>query len=249
MDCAHARSVIWPPDRPKLADADLIAAQEHVTGCVSCRAHFEIDRVLDEARKGLLADPPRREIRERVFQATARGRSARGIKRAKAPKRPALVAMLGGVAVAGAVFASQLVTARSPDRHLGAAFVDDYVRLAVREDHIVTSDSAEVRRFLLRELGTTIIPIYAPGLRIAGAEVCLLRGRRGAMIRYDTDTGPVSHYVIPRAGADDRPPELTSSPTGMTLVTWVTNAIEHALVGPLSPADLLAMAHLETQAP
>jgi anti-sigma factor RsiW len=156
--------------------------------------------------------------------------------------------MLGGLAVAGVILVSQLAAPGSADGQLGAAFVDDYMRLAVREDHIVTSDSAEVRRFLMRELGTMVAPLSAPGFIIEGAEVCLLRGRRGAMIRYRTDAGPVSYYMVPGASVRGRLPTInTTSSNGTTLVTWVSGHTERALVGPLPAADLLAIARHETE--
>lgn len=245
MDCARARAVIWPPDQPKLVRANLVAAREHVDACASCRAHFEIDRMLEEARHGLLMNAAPRAIRERVFEAVARRRSGRGIDQARRRRPFALVAI---ALIVASLFGAGLVTYiahnTSTDRRLETAFVDDYVRLAVREDHVVTPDTAEVRRFLMRELGRSIAPLTAPGVRIAGAEVCLLRGRRGAMISYETRAGKLSYYLVPRPGAPERPPAVSRSTStrGTTLVTWVSDGIERALVGPQPPERLLALA-------
>lgn len=245
MDCQRARELLWPPERLRIANTDTIAAERHLETCASCRAHFAIDDVLADAREALRETVAPNEVRKRVFEAVGRARAAAGHVKGN-------VRTLRGVAVASAIMAALsaavLITRsiiRDPvSRDPSAAFVEDYMRLAVREDHITTSDAGEVRRFLLRELGTPVEPIDAPGLLITGAEVCLLEGRRGALIRYQTEQGIVSYYLLPQPGIDDRPPTAHGAQTGSgaTLVTWASDEIERALVGPLPEDRLLGMA-------
>lgn len=210
-----------------------------------CQAHFAIDDVLADAREALRETVPPREVRERVLNAVARARIRSGRVRGK-------LWNLRRVAVAGAVLAAVIapvlitrsIVRDTPSREQTAAFVEDYMRLAVREDHITTTDAGEVRRFLLRELGTPVEPIAAPGLRITGAEVCLLEGRRGALIRYQTEQGIVSYYLLPQPGIEDRAPTAHSAQpgSGATLVTWASDEVERALVGPLPEGRLLGIA-------
>jgi len=125
-------------------------------------------------------------------------------------------------------------------------FVEDYLRRAVGQDHIETTDPAEVTRFLQRELGLRIEPIRSAGLALQRAEICLLEGRRGAMIVYKQNGTEVAHYLIPREEATAREPALSGRPQidpgDMPVVTWATPRVEQALVGELDSERLLQMA-------
>jgi len=253
MNCERARRVLWPPEKPRLADADVVAAREHVRVCGSCRAHLEIDGYLGELRAGLGERAPRREIRERVFESVARARTSSraendvqsgpaAIRDPSHRRRTALT-----IAFVAAISAVPLVhgSAGDPARASTAnAFVEDYMRLAVREDHVVTPDPAVVRQFILRELGSHVEPLAEEGLAIAGAEVCLLDGHRGAVIRYQTKLGMVTYYVIPVRGIEPRRPGITERPGGgrANVVTWAGEGMERALVGPLPADSLLELA-------
>ena len=124
-----------------------------------------------------------------------------------------------------------------------------HLRRAVGQDHIVTDDPAEVRRFLQRELGMQLEPLHFAGMDIARAEICLLEGRRGAMIVYKKDGAEVSHYLVPREGTERRRPSISTYPGGegemeMPVVTWSTPRVEQALVGEVDSESLLEMARL-----
>ena len=125
-------------------------------------------------------------------------------------------------------------------------FFEDYLRRAVGQDHIVTSDPDEIGRFLARELGMQLRPIRLEGLELQGAEICLLEGRRGAMIIYKKNGASISHYLVPREGAQPREPALSMDCCGSTsetpVVTWSTRQLEQALVGEISPEQLLSLA-------
>ena len=124
--------------------------------------------------------------------------------------------------------------------------MEDYLRRAVGQDHITTSDPDEIARFLARELGIQLLPMQVPGLELEGAEICLLEGRRGAMIVYKQHGAAISHYVVPREGAQPREPALSmdccEQTSGMPVVTWATRQLEQALVGEISPEQLLRLA-------
>jgi anti-sigma factor RsiW len=117
----------------------------------------------------------------------------------------------------------------------------------VAEEHLVTEEPREVAQFLTRELGIQAGPIPRPGLHIEGVEICLIDGRRGALILYRLDGRRVSHYLIPRPLGPARiPAPAHSAPTGgqatIPVVAWASGAVEHALVGEFPAETLLRLA-------
>jgi len=128
-----------------------------------------------------------------------------------------------------------------------AVFVEDYLRRAVGQDHVETNDPTVVTRFLQRELGISVEPLRLAGLEVARVEICLLEGRRGAMILYKLDGAEVSHYLVPREDTKPRGPALIGQARGestveVPVVTWATSRVEQALVGGVGPQRLLEMA-------
>lgn len=259
MDCSRAREGLWPPERPRLAEDEILAARRHVETCAACREYFAQDRLLLQLHDRLRQQKAPDDLRERIFDALARERTL-GHDTEAAPRgasgvpRRSLVAtvvaglaliLLGTLAAVGWPWAAG--SADSPDD--GRMFIEDYLRRAVSEDYIVTSDPAEVARFLARELGVALAPLKAPGLRLTRAEICLLEGRRGAMIVYAIAGHTVSHYLVPSNGGEAKAPALAApaaagSPgqPAPTVVTWATPSLEQAVVGALPPEHLLSLA-------
>jgi len=256
MDCKDARGRLWPPDQPRLARAEVLEARKHVDSCAACTEYFEQDRVLLDAYERLGHGRAPLDVREKVFDALAQARweELGGEERAVQPESatPGWVRRSGWAVLLAAGIA--VVTFGMPGAGLydgpiasgddGAVFVEDYLRRAVGQDHIVTSDPDEVGRFLTRELGMQVGPIFAEGLELESAEICLLEGRRGAMVVYKKDGAAVAHYIVPREGTKPRAPALTGreGPGEMPVVTWSSPAVEQALVGELSSEVLLSIA-------
>jgi anti-sigma factor RsiW len=227
-----------------------------VDACSACAEYFAQDRALLDtyAQLGQITAPL--GVRQRVFDTLAQARlqeraspgrpPADGIRpsawlyRASWPLMAATLAVLA--------WGWQGRAAGPPEgAQSGAVFVEDYLRRAVGEDHIVSSDPAEIQRFLARELGMKLGPIRAVGLELERAEICLLEGRRGAMIVYKKDGVTVSHYLVPRDDARPRDPRVSDSKGedeggALPVVTWSTPALEQALVGALDSRQLLALA-------
>jgi len=133
----------------------------------------------------------------------------------------------------------------------GGLFAEDYLRRAVAEERIESSDAGEVSRFLTRELGRPIQLLQLAGLRVTSAEICLIEGRRGAMIQYVQDGREISHYLIPRDGTQQRDPEPASAWSsdtsgGPALITWATPQIEQALLGEVPVDHLMELARNAT---
>jgi anti-sigma factor RsiW len=238
--------VLWPPDQPRLAEAEVLEARSHVQECSACESYFEQDRALLDAYQRASQERAPRALRERVFDSLARER-AKGlaIEHPRVlPRRWALVVAASLVGLLAGGFAVSVLGGPEAPRD-GGLFAEDYLRRAVAEEKIVSSDIAEVTRFLTRELGRPIQPLQVAGLSVTSAEVCLIEGRRGAMIQYVEDGHQISHYLIPKEGTRGRDPEpapMWGSQGGPALITWATPEIEQALVGEVSEDHLIALA-------
>jgi hypothetical protein len=266
MNCTEARHALWPPERPRLAGSSVLEARQHVEGCEGCQSYFEQDRRLLDVYDRVGRQQTPRAVRERVFDSLARERArnigvpdavtADGAPSANTGGRSGLSSRrrwtLAAVSSAAALFAVATGSAlfdRSGAPEEAGLFVEDYLRRAVGEDRITTSDANEVSRFLTRELGLPITPMEVVGLRLAGAEICLLDGRRGAMIRYVEDGREISHYLVPKSGVVQREPAFsslnasgTSAGVGPAVITWATPQVEQALVGDVAPDRLMEIA-------
>lgn len=230
---------------------EVAAAQAHVQACPECASYFAQDRALLEVYERARREAAPLEVRERVFDALARARVpvVRPPRRARRAKAAAVVA---GVAAIAALMSLYRVDAPSGPAPLTTfddpgIFAEDYLRRAVGQDHVITSDPSEVRRFLQRELGMGLEPIALADLALERAEVCLIAGRRGAMIVYKRGDATISHYLVPRDDARPRAPavaEYRDGPGGgrMPIVIWSTPQVEQALLGEVDEAELLRIA-------
>lgn len=247
---------MWPPDQPRLARGEVLEAREHVDSCPECREYFEQDRILLDAYERLGQGEAPFEVREKVFDALAQARW----EEMDGKRRPGAAfpvsrwvtrsgwAVLLAAGIAAVTFGLPQAAPSGEQQAAvvddGAVFVEDYLRRAVGQDHIVTSSPEEVGRFLTRELGMQVSPIFLEGLELESAEICLLEGRRGAMIVYKQDGAAVAHYIVPREGTEPREPAVLGreGPGEMPVVTWSSPSVEQALVGELSPEVLLRIA-------
>jgi hypothetical protein len=258
MNCARARAILWPSDRPQLAGDDVVEARRHVEGCPSCERALTYDTGLLAAFARLRGETLPVAVRERVYDAVARARAHRSgavTERSREHRRRRYQLLGAGFAAAVVVAVAAAAALRDAHTPVGVgvkgadvreadAFIDDYVRRAVREEHITTADVSLVARFLARELGMFVELVDMDGFEIEGAEVCLLDGHRGALVVYKRDAQILSYYVLPRRGGNPMAPVVrtASSPAGeagATVVTWATAQAEYALVGPLSARELL----------
>lgn len=269
MNCSEARHTLWPPERPRLAEAEVLEARRHVQGCPACESYLAQDRSLLEAYDRASQERAPQILRERVFDGLARERAkglgltsvgggdASAVAEARAgvyrvntrfvSRRWVLAtaASVAGLLAGGSVVFLQSMFEAPND---GGLFAEDYLRRAVAEERIVSSDAGEVSRFLTRELGRPISPLQLAGLRLTSAEICLIEGRRGAMIQYMEDGREILHYLIPREGTRGRDPEPASawgsgaSTGGPALITWATPEVEQALVGEVPAAHLMELA-------
>ena len=133
MNCSEARHTLWPPEQPRLAEAEVLEARQHLQGCPACESYFAQDRALLDAYDRKSQERAPQILRERVFDSLARER-ARGLNVAE--PRPvsrrwvvAAVASLAGLLAGG--FAGALLYDPEDGLNDGGLFAEDYLRRAV----------------------------------------------------------------------------------------------------------------------
>lgn len=264
MRCDQARELLWPPEEPKLADQDVLEAREHVETCEGCRDYLAQDAALVAALRRAREVHAPAEVRERIFDALARERTAAESRRPQSRMLLALsvAAILALVMIPG--FGLLMWGAGSggdPPQPVAVAaeagFVEDFLRRAVQAEHIETSDPAEVARFLARELGLAEpLPTDFAAFDLAGAEVCIVEGVRGAVVIYKRNGKVLYHYLIPKQADDPqspslstaRPPDWAGQVESPSVVTWASREVQQALVSDIAPDELLELARrLATQ--
>jgi anti-sigma factor RsiW len=288
MKCDRARELLWPPERPRVADDEVVAARRHVDGCPACQDFLSMDHHLRDRLRNLPRPQAPPEVRERVFEALARER-ARGRKDADRrvrsgsaphpepasspargpyplPFRSPLFQALGMAAALAGLFLGGWYLVERAGVMSGPAdtpaareappvgadevqFVEAFVRGAVPDDRITSSDPEAVSAFLERELGMSLEPLAFEGFRLMGAEVCVLDGKRGAVLSYERNGQVLYHFVIEHDEVTASPPTPSaatphrwSGSTPPAVVIWSAGARDEALVGDVPGDGLLAMA-------
>lgn len=240
--CEEARAALWPWDRPRPHGETEEAALEHVEGCEACREFFRRDLAVARAVRGSrFEERAPRELRERVYAALARERAFGEAERAAARKGKKVKRRMAAAAAALLVLlgAGGLVLALRPEP-VQDAYVQDFVGRAVEETVVETPDPSRMSRFFMRELGLSLVPVPLEGARPSRAMICLIRGRRAAMVEYEMDGHTVAHYRLPAAGTRGRAREVRLfSERGLSVARWEDGEFEHALVSDL-PMDRLA---------
>lgn len=239
-----------PADEPRIADEDVLRALEHAERCPRCSAWIELDRRMAQLiREAFQREPAPQQVRERVYSVLARERASSPLT-LRRRRRPApwaalsLVALLVVGAALGTLWIVRLGDARAP----GTVFVEDYLRKMVETERIVSSDPDAVAAFLTRELGVPMRPPLVPGAELKGAEICLLGGRRGALLTYTMGGREVSYYAVRGGGrlAGSKPSVQTvdfGSAKAVGLVVWSDGEFDHAVLSDLSSDYLLTFAH------
>ncbi len=246
MNCGAARRLLWPDAGPRALTPDREAAEAHLASCEPCQRFMAEMRAMGAATRQSAAKPPAPpEVRERLFTALARERAGRGIG---APARPlrwrAVGWVVGVVAIAGA--AVWTLTPRSP-RSVSelAALAEDHVR-ALQGEAIETADPVAVETWIRARVPFAVHVPQIPGATLEGARLCLLGGRRGAVVRFRVVGEPVSYYVMAEAadGADrlDTRAFREQTDAGYNVVAWHRGGLIHALVGALPRERLAALA-------
>ncbi len=240
--CDVVRELLWPLDRPRPLVAGEEEARAHLAGCVSCQAFFRRDRAIGDAlRRRGPAVPTPSDVRERALEALARERPAvrPGRHRRLWPSRSA------GWAAAAAVLASIALGLFGPRAGAREAlFVEDFLSRAVEADAVERPDRAAISAFFMRELGVQVAPVTLDEAELNRAMICLIKGKRAAMVEYEFAGRIVAHYRVPAGQAVGATPRdvRTASEAGVQVVRWSDDRFEHALVSDLPAGELESLA-------
>ena len=243
MDCATCRSILWPPDRPRLLTPETTAALAHRESCEACSDYLAQAPWMLDFLEDLEAEEAPVTLRDRL----QRGLRAPGSS-GSVDRRSRFIAWgAAALLVVSVPAVLWMAGISSPDPDEGQAFAADYVRRTAAEQQIRSADQAEVAAFIQAELGRAIQPVQRIGYQLLGAEICLLAGRRGVMLDYDAIEGGLSHYIIPTPSpVPSTPPHLVVPEDADAhmphVVRWTDEFGEHALVGHGDPGELLGFA-------
>lgn len=257
--CESARRLLWPLDRPRPWTAREEPAREHLRRCVACHAFFQADATIGRSLRGSgAASRAHPELRERVFDALARERSLRpvplrrsgdGETQGRWPRRA--VGIAGALGAAGtAALAAALLTLGPAPSESAEPFVQDFMARAVEEETVERPDPRSISRFFLRELGMPVHAASLDGARVRRVMICIIRGRRAAMIEYEMKEGEtIAHYRLPhvsrRSPGDARPGRgglRVWTEGGISVARWNDTTFEHALVAALPESQLRELA-------
>ncbi len=186
-----------------------------------------------------------------------RGRLFSVIARARAGTQPTRALRRASWTIAAAVLAALLVGGAAVERLLRdapanpiSAIVQEHAR-ALADTRLASGDEAEVTRWIGAQVDFAMYVPSLPGARLVGARLCVIDGRRGAVIDYDVNGVPVSYFVVPEGtGSADasRPARFDSAVrAGYRVVSWRAPGLLHAMVGNLPEGRLAALAKVCVQ--
>ncbi len=274
MGCGEARTWLSPePHIPAIPNVlDQQRALEHLDGCRACSEYMNLDPLLREAyaRLGRVQAPERVHSwvrgalaasvaeEQRIVHGIGNGRGYVSALPEREARSSVLQSMVAGVLLAAALMAGLGTMKGEPPVLADSAFMEDYMRRATAGERIATTDPQEVTEFFAERLGFELVPLQGEGLTIEAAEVCFLDGELGALIIYKIRGEVLTHYIIPKARTDPRPPRSSTNfrdqdgmvvagrdgegPGRVNLVTWATRDLEQALVSPLPARALVGLA-------
>jgi hypothetical protein len=249
LACGTARRLLWPDASPQALTPEREAAEAHLVSCEPCQRFIVEMRLSATAtREGAPKPSAPVEVRERLFTVLARERARIGVA-ARPPRPHALGWTVVALAVAGA--AVWTVTVRSPSsvQEL-TAIAEDHVR-ALQGEALDTADPVAIETWLRARVSFAVHVPRLPGAALEGARLCLLGGRRGAVVRFRLEGEPLSYYVMAEGtgGADqsDAAAFREETDAGYNVVAWRRDGLIHALVGALPRERLAGLARICTE--
>lgn len=244
MSCGRARRLLWPDTGPREATAEVVTAQEHAAGCEACRRFLDDMRAITE-RIGRDAPRPTApaEVRDRLFKATARARTASGVP-ARAPRlrQMAIVGVAALLVVGLSLLGYLAVRSASPERNDALnSIVEDRLR-SQKGAGLASSDSLHVAQWLAERLPFAVqVPLF-PEARLTGARLLVESRRSGAVVEYLVGERSLTYYVVPGGGGGLQREIHLASANGYHVVSWHDGGLTHALVATLPGTRLIELA-------
>jgi anti-sigma factor RsiW len=245
MTCGRARRLLWPGAGPRAASPDVIEAQQHLEACAACQQFVrEMLALGDAINDAAVREPAPLDVRGRLFSAIARARTGAQ----PAPRRHVRAQWLAAavvllVGLAGAITADRLLRDTPADPI--TAIAEDHAK-ALGEMHIASGDPAEITRWLAGQVHFAMhVPVF-PDAKLRGARLCVMNGRRGAVVEYEVDGVVVSYFVVPdeaKLAGGGTPTRFDGTRrAGYHVVAWREPGLLHAMVGNLPESRLATFA-------
>ena len=119
-----------------------------------------------------------------------------------------------------------------------------FLSRAVEEDALETGDVRALTAFFRREMGVPVEPVQLASTPPSRAMICLIDGRRAAMVEYEIEGYTLAHYQIPLEGRRPRASAglRMSEENGVCVYRWSDGRFEHALVSDMPAARLRQIA-------
>jgi anti-sigma factor RsiW len=255
MDCRDAERFVQLRLDGEIEAVDCMALDRHLEGCPHCRERVERERVIQGTLRGKLKDgcsheeaqcPP--AMRDRILSRLAEEERRRtGLPMGRA------VAVVGGVGLLAAL--SWGATSSS---------ANDFEETVARhssnlppEVRVVTTDDAEVHRFLEKNLRYPVqIPRFERQdlpVRLVGARLSNISDRDAAYMMYDERGAKLSlfAYPVPRRFVEPEGFEhrsvgdkvfLVGKRRGYNVVAWRDQDLLYSLVSDVDPGELVRLA-------
>ncbi len=245
MTCGRARRLLWPDTGPRRATAEVEQAREHVSRCEICRRFLDDMRVMAQRiREGVVRPEAPVEVRDRLFKALARARTASPSPRRMSLVRRAAIGIAAALLLAGAWFGMGLLHDRgNAGRDPFSVLAEEHMR-TVRSFGVMSSDSLQVAQWLADRLPFGVeVPIF-PDAQLKGGRLFAVNQRFGAVIEYAMRGHTLSYYVFPapEAGSPSGTDVRVVSRDGYRVAVWEEPGLAHALVADLPAAQILALA-------
>lgn len=236
MKCDEVRECLWPLDEIRKVGEREVGARAHLDACPACQAFFRRDAELTRALNSLSPDQEAPQgLEGRVVGAlgasVSRRRSARSV----------LFGWGAPLVAAAAIILASVGLLRVGAQNLDASFVESYLGRDALTNVVATPDQDQAYEFFMSELGLPIAPVSVEG-RVTRAMICVVEGKRQALVEYELDGKMVAHYRSPSASGDGGGSIHTATEDGVCVVRWSDGEFEHALVAPIPEDELRVIA-------
>lgn len=248
--CEQALERLWPLTEPGGIDSpELAAARDHLQRCSDCQAFFRRDatlgrrlRDLRSARTIELPEACRAALRMQLMGDADATDSDSGsdpdVKSIRSIRNQRWRAW-SAAAAAIALLAGGLVISRSIEAPLSdGAFTADFMLAGLPAIESGDLTPTQVMAFYAEQFGDRMDPARMLDARVTRVAVCIVGGRRGAMVEYELGGERLVYYQIPvgngRAASDLR----TGREDGLNVARWGDDRSEHVLVSALPIENL-----------
>lgn len=241
MACGRARRLLWPDAGPREASSEVLAAREHASGCEACQRFLEdMRRIGDQIHRGAPRPTAPAEVRERLFKAIARARTASGEPARVRPRQMAIAGLAALIVASLSWLGYAAIRGGSDGSDALGSIVEDRLRTQ-KGAGVVSSDSLRVAQWLAERLAFAVqVPLF-PDAQLTGARLLVDNRRSGAVVEYSVGAGTLTYYVLPGGAGVQRTVQLAAR-DGYRVASWHDVGLTHALVANLPGPKLIEYA-------